>query len=177
MRVVGGELGGRRLTGPPKSKGANLRPTTDRVREALFSALDDVADATVLDLFSGSGSLAIEALSRGAASAVLVDSDTGLLTRNVDALGVRDRCTIVRSDALLYLRRAGPRFDLVFCDPPYKLADRLGPRLDKIIPPRLAPGARLIVESSTEEPLTLSLPVIRRREYGSTALTIYGAPK
>ena len=92
-------------------------------------------------------------------------------------LGVRDRCTIVRSDALLYLRREGPRFDLVFCDPPYRLADRLGPRLDKILPPRLAPGARVIIESSADDQLRLSLPVVREATYGGTALTIYGAPQ
>ena len=104
MRVVAGELGGRRLISPPP--GAAVRPTADRVREALFSILGDVSGAGVLDLFCGTGALAIEAVSRGASRAVLVDSDPGLARRNVDALGLADRCAVEGEDAIRYL--SGP---------------------------------------------------------------------
>jgi 16S rRNA (guanine966-N2)-methyltransferase len=98
LRVVAGELKGRRLASPPR-RSADVRPTSDRAREALFAILGDVSGARVLDLFAGTGALAIEALSRGAASAVLVDSDSRLARRNVEGLGLSDRCEFVRSDA------------------------------------------------------------------------------
>ena len=94
LRVVAGELGGRRLSRPPR-RSAAVRPTADRVREALFSILGDVEGATVLDLFCGTGALAIEALSRGAAGAALVDTRTALARRNVAELGLGDRCEVV----------------------------------------------------------------------------------
>jgi 16S rRNA (guanine966-N2)-methyltransferase len=115
VRVVAGELGGRRLASP---RGHSVRPTADRVREALFSILGNVAGARVLDLFAGTGALAIEALSRGASSAALVDTDLRTARRNVDGLGLGERCELVRSDALRHLRRDEGEYDLVFCDPP-----------------------------------------------------------
>jgi 16S rRNA (guanine966-N2)-methyltransferase len=126
VRIVGGELRGRRLAAPPRRSSA-VRPTSDRAREAIFSILGDVAGARALDLFSGTGALALEALSRGAADAVLVDSDPSLARRNALELGLEGRCRIVRGDALRFLRAGDERFDLVFCDPPYRLADRLDP--------------------------------------------------
>jgi 16S rRNA (guanine966-N2)-methyltransferase len=172
LRIVAGELGGRRLATPPRRSVA-VRPTSDRVREALFSILGDVQDARVLDLFCGTGALGIEALSRGAASATLVDTHTALVRRNVAELGVGRRCEVVRSDARAFLRRSRREFDLVFCDPPYRLADRLRGDLDSLIPKRLAPGGRLIVEGAARRPLTLSLPVVTERRYGDTAVTVY----
>ena len=123
-----------------------MRPTADRVREALFSILGDVGGARVLDLFAGTGALAIEALSRGAAEATLVDTDTAPAERNVSELGLGDRARVIRADARAFLRREQGSFDLVFCDPPYKLADRLGPELDRLLPQLLAPEARVITE-------------------------------
>jgi 16S rRNA (guanine966-N2)-methyltransferase len=171
MRVVAGDFRGRRLVSPPA--GARIRPTSDRVREALFSILGDVRDARVLDLFCGTGALAIEALSRGAAEATLVDTDVRLASRNVSELGLGDRSEVIRSDALRFLQRAEERFDLAFCDPPYKLADRLGPELSELLEPRLAEDGRVIVESAAREPLTLGLPMVTERRYGDTLIRVY----
>lgn len=172
MRVVAGELGGRRLASP--ARGADVRPTSDRVREAIFSILGDISGARVLDLFCGTGALAIEALSRGATEATLVDTDTRPAGRNVSALGLGDRAETVRADARGFLRRGGPRYDLVFCDPPYRLADRLGPELDQLLRPRLATGARVITESAAGRPLELGLPPVRERTYGDTVIRVHG---
>lgn len=175
MRVVGGELRGRRLASPPR-RSAAVRPTSDRAREALFAILGDVSGQRVLDLFCGTGALAIEALSRGAASAVLVDAKPRLARRNVAALDLEGRCEVVRCDALRYLKRAAKRFDLVFCDPPYGLAPRLAPDLDRLLAPRLAEGARVVTESAAREPLQLGLPLLRERGYGEALIRIHGAP-
>jgi 16S rRNA (guanine966-N2)-methyltransferase len=171
MRVVAGELGGRRLEAP---KGSDMRPTADRVREAVFSILGDVGGGRVLDLYCGTGAFAIEAISRGAGSAVLVDKTLRTARRNVEALEIENRCKVVRADAIRYLKREQDRFDLVFCDPPYKLADRLDPELDKLLPERLAKGGRVIVESDVREPLALGLPVQVERRYGDTLIRVHG---
>ncbi len=173
MRVVAGELGGRRLVAPP-SRNHEVRPTAERVREAIFSVLaDEVEGAAVLDLYCGTGALGIEALSRGAATAVLVDRATGLAARNVRDLGLNPRAEVVRGDALQYLRRGRRRFDLIFCDPPYRLADRLERDLDSLVRRRLARGGRVILESAARRPLRLSLPVVRERAYGEAHVAIY----
>jgi 16S rRNA (guanine966-N2)-methyltransferase len=172
MRIVAGELKGRRLAAPPR-RSAAVRPTADRVREALFSILGDVGGATVLDLFCGTGALGIEALSRGAAHATLVDTHTSLARRNLSELDLAARCEVVRSDAVPYLRRARRRFDLIFCDPPYRLAERLEAELDSLIPGRLAEGGRLITESAARRPLELSLPLTAERRYGDTLIRIH----
>jgi len=150
-----------------------MRPTSDRVREALFSILGEIGGVAVLDLYCGTGALGIEALSRGAARATLVDTSTALARRNVAMLDLERRCEIVRSDAPRYLRRAHRRFDLIFCDPPYRLADRLEAELDSLIPGRLAKGGRLILESASRRPLELGLPLVAERRYGDTLIRIY----
>ncbi len=172
--MVAGDLGGRRLATP--AQGADVRPTADRVREALFSILGDVSGAVVLDLYAGTGALAIEALSRGAASATLVDTSPDLANRNVNDLGLEDRAKVVRADARAFLRRERGTFGLVFCDPPYRLADRLGPDLDKLLAPRLTPEAVVIAESDVRRPLELGLPLRDERRYGDTLLRIHAAP-
>jgi 16S rRNA (guanine(966)-N(2))-methyltransferase RsmD len=172
MRVVAGELKGRRLASPPRGSAA-VRPTADRVREALFSMLGDVGGTAVLDLFCGTGALAIEAVSRGGAAATLVDRRTSLASRNVAQLGLADRCDVVRADVISYLRRAAARWDLIFCDPPYRLADRLEGELDSLIPGRLAEGGRLICESAARRPLELSLPLEAERRYGDTLVRVH----
>ena len=171
MRIVAGELGGRKLLSPPR--GHEVRPTADKVREALFSMLGDVSGKVVLDLFCGTGALGIEALSRGAERATFVDSQVGPVQRNVVALDLEGRAELVRSDALEFLRRGGPRFDLILCDPPYRLARRVGADLDKLLPDRLAEGGRVVVESSAQEPVELSSEPERERRYGDTLLKIW----
>jgi 16S rRNA (guanine966-N2)-methyltransferase len=174
VRVVGGELRGRRLHAP---RGASVRPTADRVREAVFSILGDIQGTRVLDLFCGTGALAIEAVSRGAASAVLVDSHPSAARRNVASLELEDRCDVVRSDSLGYLKRERSSFDLVFCDPPYDLAERLEAELGPLVAPRLAGGGRLITESAARRPLELGLPLEVERRYGDTLIRIHtGSP-
>jgi 16S rRNA (guanine966-N2)-methyltransferase len=170
MRVVAGELRGRRLVAPA---GVEVRPTSDRAREALFSMLGDVAGLEVLDLFAGTGALAIEALSRGAAGATLMDVRTEAARANVEALGLEDRAEIVTGDALELVRGQRRRFDLILCDPPYTLAARLGPDLDQLLPPRLRAGGRIVTESSAREPLDLSFEPVRERRYGEALLRIY----
>jgi 16S rRNA (guanine966-N2)-methyltransferase len=176
VRVVGGELRGRRLATPP-SRSRDVRPTAERVREALFSILAGHVDgARVLDLFCGTGALAIEALSRGAETAVLVDRHPGLARRNVAALGLEARAEVVGADALAHLRRSGGQFDLVFCDPPYKLADRLAPDLNNLVPPRLRGGALVILESSSRRPVRLDLELMTERRYGEAWIGVYSNP-
>jgi 16S rRNA (guanine966-N2)-methyltransferase len=178
MRIVAGELGGRRLVAP---RGWRVRPTSDRVREAIFSALGEIEDARVLDLYCGTGALAIEAISRGAAEATLVDRDIRAALGNVRNLGLNDRIDLVRAEIVPWLERPAtsdeqpiPSFDLIFLDPPYKLADRLGPELDRYLPAHLAEGGRVIVECSARKPLKLSLPLLRERRYGGTLVTFHG---
>ena len=172
LRITGGELRGRRLRVPRRG----VRPTTGMVREAAFSMLGSVEGAKVLDLFCGSGALAIEALSRGAAEATLVDTKPAPARRNVEELGLTERASVVRADAARFLRRAEQgSFDLVLCDPPYRLADRLAADLDPRIRDVLAPGGRVMVESSPDRPLELSLPLLTERTYGDTLVRVYGA--
>jgi 16S rRNA (guanine966-N2)-methyltransferase len=174
VRVVAGELKGRRLASPPR-RSAEVRPTSDRARETLFQILGDVSGARVLDLFTGTGALGIEAVSRGAAGAVLVDSDPRLARRNVEELGLSERCQVERSDALRYLARTEETFDLVLCDPPYALAGRIGPELERLIPPRLAEAGRLVVESPAHEPVDLDLPKLAERRIGEALIRIWAA--
>jgi 16S rRNA (guanine966-N2)-methyltransferase len=174
MRVVAGELRGRRLLAP---RGESIRPTTDRVREALFAILGDVSGLSVLDLFAGTGAVAIEAISRGAARAVLVDVGPATARANVEALGLGRRCEVVGGDAIGFLRSERGRYDLVYLDPPYRLARRLASELEELVPARLADGGRAIVESATADPIELGLPVLDRREYGATAIRIHGAER
>jgi 16S rRNA (guanine966-N2)-methyltransferase len=180
LRIVAGSLGGRRIQAPP---GSDTRPTSDRVREALFSALGPLDGEAVLDLFAGSGALAIEALSRGAGRAVLVEKDgraATVIRRNLDALDLGPPTVALRRrDALAAVRdarEAGESYDLVFLDPPYRLATGLGPELARALAPVLAPGARVIGESDRRTPLELpGLTTTFERRYGDTLLRIHTA--
>jgi 16S rRNA (guanine966-N2)-methyltransferase len=178
MRVIAGSHRGARLFAP---RGAATRPTGDRVREAVFAILGDVAGTRVLDLFAGSGALAIEALSRGAAQATLVDSSPAAIAaikRNLDSLGITAEVTRQPATAFLERARAGARqYDLVFLDPPYRHTSGLGAQLSAALQPVLAPGARLVVESDRRAPLALEpLPLSDERRYGDTLIRIYHAP-
>ena len=175
LRITGGELGGRRIRAP-RRRGGGVRPTTERVREALFSILGDVSGMRVLDLFAGTGALAIEALSRGADEATLVDRDARLAQRNIEQLGLAERAAVSRSDAVRFLRRAEPgSFDLVLCDPPYGLDDRASRKLEPLIRRCLAERGRAVVESAPEGGLLLDLPVLLERSYGDTLIRVHAA--
>lgn len=172
MRVVAGRYKGRRLYAPP---GRDTRPTADRVRESLFQLLGPLDGLRVLDLFAGSGALAIEALSRGAAHAVLVDNDPKALAvarRNLDAVGAT--ADLHRRDALAFLRDyAGDPFDLVLLDPPYSSGGRLAGGLADRLPHVLSDDARIVTESDKRAPLTLGLPLVDERIYGGTRIAIH----
>jgi len=177
MRVIAGRYGGRRLQAPP---GDATRPTSDRVREALFSVLGAQVDgARVLDLFAGSGALGIEALSRGAAEVAFVDSAPAAIRAvraNLEALGAA--AEVRRADARRFLGAASAasrQYDLVFLDPPYRLAGRLGGELTRALPAVLAPGAAVVAESDRRHELELGLPILDERRYGDTLIRIHGS--
>lgn len=180
MRIVAGEFKGRRLAGP---EGRAARPTSDKVREALFSILGPIDDARVLDLFAGTGAVGIEAISRGAGEAVLVERDrrmASVVERNLkEILGADDdRAKLVRGDGLKYLAGASG-FDLVFLDPPYAKAEDLAPRLVALLPGALAPGATVVTESDRRSPLDLSGSELSTRSehiYGDTLIRVFDAP-
>ncbi len=176
MRVIAGTHRGRTLVAP---RGSATRPTADRVREALFSTLGDMSGLEVLDLFAGSGALAIEALSRGAASATLVDSAPRAITairRNLETLGMTADVRAASATAFLRTARShGRQYDLVFLDPPYRRASSLGGELSIALAPVLATGARVVSESDRREPLELELPLSDERVYGDTLIRIHDA--
>jgi 16S rRNA (guanine966-N2)-methyltransferase len=174
--VIAGQWRGRRLQAPA---GSTTRPTSDRTREALFSILGNrVTGARVLDLFAGSGALGIEALSRGAAEATFVDSAPAAIRAvraNLAAVGAD--AEVRRSDARRFLgdaSAAARQYDLVFLDPPYRLAGRLGDVLTPALPAVLGPGAAVIAESDRRAPLELGLPILDERRYGDTLIRIHG---
>jgi 16S rRNA (guanine966-N2)-methyltransferase len=147
------------------------------VREALFSILGDVHGLRVLDLFAGSGALGIEALSRGAESAVFVDDNAravAVIRRNLEAVGVS--AEVHERDAMRFLSAAaGQSYDLVFADPPYDSAGRVAEGLSQGLPPLLAAGARIVTESDKRSPLQLDLPLVLERVYSDTRIAIHGA--
>jgi 16S rRNA (guanine966-N2)-methyltransferase len=169
MRVVAGRYGGRTLKAP---RGREVRPTADRVREALFSILGPLDGVRVLDLFAGTGALGIEALSRGAAACVFVDVDTRPVEANLEALGIGAE---VRRGTALSALKAGDQYDLVLLDPPYRDAARLGPQLTEALPPVLGASARVVSESDRRHPLDLGLPLLDERRYGDTLIRIHTA--
>lgn len=185
MRVTGGRFCGRRLVAP---RGLAVRPTSDRVREAIFSMLGDVSGTVVLDLFAGSGALGIEALSRGASHATFVDSSRRSLAyvrRNLRELGllgaVGDEgesasCAVITADVADFVRGAPPPAtpaDIVFLDPPYTIASSLRGLVERDLPRILGPSSKIVIESATKDPLTVSLPALRLRRHGDTHVGIY----
>jgi 16S rRNA (guanine966-N2)-methyltransferase len=177
VRVIAGTHRGRRLVAPA---GSSTRPTSDRVREALFSILGPVDGLAVLDLFAGSGALGIEALSRGAARAVFVErapAALAALRANLEAIGADPTAaTVLAGDArraLRTARRSRDTYDLVFLDPPYAQVRLLAGELSRALPGVLAAHARVVAESDRRSPLDIDLPVIDERRYGDTLITIH----
>jgi 16S rRNA (guanine966-N2)-methyltransferase len=160
--------------------GRVTRPTSDRVREALFAMLGELEGAAVLDVFAGAGALGIEALSRGAAGAVFIERDPSavrVLKDNLAALGLDPaQARVRRGEALRALRSARAReetYDLVFIDPPYGQAREWGPKLSAVVPSLLRPAARIVVESDRRAPLELQAELERERRYGDTLIRIH----
>jgi 16S rRNA (guanine(966)-N(2))-methyltransferase RsmD len=177
MRIVGGSLGGRVLRAPP---GAATRPTSEKVRQAIFNILPDPDGAHVLDVFGGSGALGIEALSRGAVHATFFEQAKpalAILRRNLEELGIADRATVVAGDAVSLVARHAPPapYRLVFVDPPYR--SDLAVRAVLAIPPtNLAADAVIVIEHDKRNPPPDELGSLLRtdqRRYGDTLVSFY----
>ena len=168
MRIVAGVAGGRRLHTPP---GKRLRPTTDRVREAVFSSLTSmnaVQGVAVLDLFAGTGALGIEALSRGAAVATFVDADetaVAMVRANLLRTGFNDRGRVVRGDAVRFAEQADHPYDLVLADPPYAFDE--WPRLMAALPAPLA-----VLESDRPIEPGPGWSQLQSKRYGDSVVTL-----
>jgi 16S rRNA (guanine966-N2)-methyltransferase len=176
MRVIAGELRGRRLAAPDA---AGVRPTGDRVREAMFDvlfSLGGVEGRRVLDLFAGSGALGIEALSRGAASATFVDRSAEVVAavrRNLASVGLGGAesdgvATVVRATAESWIAGSAARFDIAFCDPPYDY-EGWGALLAAL------PADLAVLESRRPVEVTDGWGVVRSRRYGGTLVTVIRA--
>ena len=177
MRVIAGTARGRPLVAP---RGAHTRPITDRVKETLFGILADrVLDARVLDLYAGSGSVGIEALSRGAAFCDFVEHDRraiAAIRENLERAGVTEQASVHAMDVMRYLERSGDdRVGLVFADPPYEERAILAP-LERLMD-RLLPGATVVVKHHWRTPIPEppGLARWRERRFGETTLTFLAA--
>jgi 16S rRNA (guanine966-N2)-methyltransferase len=178
MRIIAGELRGRRLLSP---EGRRTRPTSDRLRETLFNILASrIPGAVVLDLFAGTGALGLEAVSRGAASAVLMDVDAAavsLIVRNIQSFSIEKKARVIRWDILRNLnplRNIEPLFDLIFLDPPYRQG-MVAPTLRRLVESRsIADDAHIAIEHSVSETIAFDIPGLKlcdQRSYGKTVVT------
>jgi 16S rRNA (guanine(966)-N(2))-methyltransferase RsmD len=177
LRIVAGSLRGRRIDAP---RGSSTRPTADRVRQAVFDILgQSIPGGLVVDLYAGSGALGLEALSRGAERAVLVDDDreaARVCAHNAEVLGMTNRVEVIRADALAALGRLAARgssFALAFLDPPYEKGAEAALAA---LPPVLGAGARVVVEHDRRSPPPDIVGALRRdeaRTFGSTAVSFY----
>lgn len=169
MRIVAGSRKGHTIYAP---KGRSTRPTSDRVREAAFNLIGPVDGASVLDLYAGSGAMGLEALSRGAASAVFVEADRDAcrtIERNLEKLRLKG--AVVCGDVLAALTNERGRYDLVLVDPPYDLRDHEA--LARYLPRVLADDGLLVFESAAKVEPELPLAQRTSRRYGSARLTLY----
>jgi 16S rRNA (guanine966-N2)-methyltransferase len=170
VRIIGGEHRGRRIVAP---KGTRTRPTSDRVRENAFNLIGPVDDASVLDLYAGSGALGLEALSRGAGSCVFVESDREAcrtINANLDTL--REHGTVLCQDVTRALGAERRTYDLILCDPPYDVdATTLAAPLARV----LEPAGLLVLETSGREeaPPLEGFEIRTSRKYGAARLTLF----
>ncbi|NNE69228.1 MAG: 16S rRNA (guanine(966)-N(2))-methyltransferase RsmD [Rhodothermales bacterium] len=174
MRIIAGSLKRRTLSIP---KGLDVRPTTDRVREAVFSWIVsrvDLEGLNVLDLFAGSGALAFEAISRGADEALLVEKSpriADVIRQNADHLGISDQVRVASADALTWLGRSSAQFDLVFADPPYDYPDFES--LPDAVLSRLTPDGILILEHGKPGQYEEHPQLVDQRRYGRTNVAFF----
>ena len=176
MRVIAGSRKGHKLAAP---RGLDTRPTSDRVRENIFNLVGPVDGAKVLDLFAGSGALGIEALSRGAASAVFVETDADAvrtIERNLDHLRLTG-ARVVHGDVIGTIAREATKYDLVLVDPPYEMLTEIQPRLARHLPPLLTADGLIVIETDARSEPELPLPVRTTRKYGQTRVTLFEAPQ
>lgn len=177
---MGGSKRGLRLKVPARG---GVRPTSEMVREAIFDVLGPVAGATVLDLFAGTGALGLEALSRGAARCVFVESDRmvqEVLRENIRTLGYGDSAGVIGADyscAADRLIRAGERFDLLFLDPPYRMLTEVEVTLRARLPALASAEAVVVIEGGKASHATFGMPILFDRTYGDTRVTMLTARK
>lgn len=176
MRIISGSRRGHKLF---EFEGNDIRPTTDRVKESIFNIISPfIVDADVLDLFCGSGALSLEALSRGANSAVCVDTDKrsiDLAKKNTSSVRFDDSVNFVNTDAMSYLNGIKSQFDVIFLDPPYNKGF-IAPIIGKIVENNILSddGIIMLESDSTDEHSEFSgLKIYRQRKYGRTYVTIY----
>jgi 16S rRNA (guanine966-N2)-methyltransferase len=180
LRIIAGTHRGRPMVAP---RGMATRPTTDRVREALFAVLGDIDGYKVVDCYAGSGGLGFEALSRGAVHALFVESGRAAadcIERNADSLGLEERLTLLRQPVeKLGPRVVGERWDLILSDPPWPISQQAGVTVLKLARRHMNPGGRLALGHPTREPLRLpdfpGLTVIATRSWGDSAFTLVEA--
>lgn len=181
MRVIAGSHRGRRLSGP---QGTVLRPTSDKVREAIFSILGtQVSGGRFLDLYAGTGAVGIEALSRGASAVTFVESDptaVQLLQKNLRTFQLLDRAQVRVGQAAVFLERndwwGGGPYDILFADPPYAALEELDILIHAWRPGLLSEHAAVIIEQDSRAELPASIDhamLVRRYQYGDTALFLY----
>jgi 16S rRNA (guanine966-N2)-methyltransferase len=175
MRIIAGSRKGSRIFAP---RGYDVRPTGDRVREAVFNLVGPVDELDVLDLFAGSGAMGLEALSRGAARVTFVEADRAAadtIVRNLDKLKL-EGATVLREDAARKLAAdaaAGKSYDLVLIDPPYRMLSDLLPTLAAYVPAVVSPDGIVVVESDARDEPELPLPQRTSRRYGSARVTVF----
>ena len=178
MRVIAGSRKGHRISAP---RGVVTRPTGDRVREAAFSIVGPLEGARVLDLFAGSGALGIEALSRGAARCVFVESDReacAVVQRNLEKLALTGAIVLCRdvAQALREERARSHRYDLVLADAPYEAWATHAPVLARSLPELLEPGGLAVIETAARVEPGLPLDLVTTRRYGSARISVFGKP-
>ena len=172
MRIIAGRLGGRNFASP---RGHRTHPMSDKIRGALFNALGDIDGLSVLDAFAGSGALSYEAISRGAASALAIDSDQSAqqaIAGNVASLGLSNQIKLIKASATAWLSTTDENFDIVLCDPPYddpqlKLLERLAERTkpNGLAVFSLPPSVKLDLSDSYE--------LLQTKDYGDARLVFY----
>ena len=178
MRIIGGKYKGRHIY---SSKNNKIRPTTDRNKEFIFDILDKfVSDANVLDLFCGSGSLGIEAISRGAKHVTFVDnafSSLRVLRKNIERIKMKEEYTIVQKNVLTFLRQNKQRYDLIFADPPFKWNHYFELVPLTILPENLSEFGILVLESEKTHNIewdTNIYEIIRQKKYDRSLITFFG---
>jgi 16S rRNA (guanine(966)-N(2))-methyltransferase RsmD len=178
MRITGGIGRGRKLKVPAGSK---VRPTSDKVKQALFNILGDrVPGSVFLDLFAGAGGIGLEALSRGASQVVFVDGSReslSVIKKNIEALKLTELAQVIAAQSEIFLRRPSGPYDIIFLDPPYKM--ELAPLLGQIAQAdMLKPGGVVVAEHFKKQPSPEragKLELFREAAYGDTVLAFYKA--
>jgi 16S rRNA (guanine966-N2)-methyltransferase len=175
LRIIAGTRRGTIIAAP---RGDDTRPTSDKVRGAIFNILGDVSGQAVLDLFAGSGALGLEALSRGAESALLVDNRHAAvktIAGNIAKLKL-ENAVLARRDYLVILKNAaknGQRFDLIFVDPPYKMLRVVLPELGNRLSEVVNEGGRIVIESDSREQVSLPFELETEKRYGDTRISVF----